>query len=457
MKQTSILHLCCMLLVLIGNSFLASYCYMNKQYLAMTLFCFVIVWSFFRIVNTQQKNKRMVLQMLKDFQVHDFSLHYSYQGKSYIDRQITELINETVQKLKETYLHYEEESSYYKTLLNTIDSCLLVCNQDGKVIWSNHYADTQLCGHAFHHLKELEILNPQFPDMLFHIKPGEVKSIRIYRDEIAIDWAITETRYIQKGICYRLFHLRNIRTLLEENEMEAWQKLVRVLTHEIMNSIAPVISLSETLIDYLPLSETTVSQSLDEGEQQQNYDIIRQGLETIHRRSKGLLGFVDNYRKLTKIGTPILSPVKVSVIMNNLKLLFPKLPITFHTQHTDCTLLIDNMQVEQVFINLLKNAYESCEDNPNPQIIISSRYDADRQIYVISITDNGKGILPEVQDKIFVPFFTTKKNGSGIGLSICKQIMTLHNGSISVTSVPHKSTTFTIKFVNLKESRKSIL
>lgn len=450
MKHSSLLHLSFMLLVLTGSTVLVTYYFLHQQHFMMTCFALVVGWSYIRIVQIHQQKQRMLLQMLKDIHAHDFSSHYSYHGKSKTEQQITELVNETIQKLKTTYLQHEEESDYYKTLLNTIDSCILVCNPEGEVIWSNRCADTQLCGYAIHHIKELEKQNPQFPDILSHIKPGEIKTIRIYNNEVAIDWAVTETRYIQKGTRYRLFHLRNIRTLLEKNEMEAWQKLVRVLTHEIMNSIAPIISLSDTLTDYLPSTETPPAYSIEEQEQQ-DYDIIRQGLETIHRRSKGLLGFVENYRKLTRIGTPVISPVKVSVLMDTIQRLFTKLPICFHTRQTDYTLLIDNAQIEQVFINLLKNAYESCEDNDNPQITISSHYDESRRIYLISITDNGKGILPEVQDKIFVPFFTTKKNGSGIGLSICKQIMALHGGNINVVSIPNSTTTFTLKFVNIKE------
>lgn len=251
--------------------------------------------------------------------------------------------------------------------------------------------------------------------------------------------------------------------------MVAWQKLVRVLTHEIMNSIAPIISLSETLTDYLPhnpafsdkintVNSNSEDIDIETDEEEENDDnemnssrIIEQGLNTIHRRSKGLLEFVENYRKLTRIGTPSLTSVPVNELLADLQKLFTDMPLDIRGDHHDLTLMIDRTQIEQVLINLIKNAHEACSNVAQPKVSICTHYDEFLGIFLLSVSDNGKGILPEVLDRIFVPFFTTKPSGSGIGLSICKQTMMLHGGSISVTSVPNKHTTFTLKFVNLKQ------
>ena len=232
-----------------------------------------------------------------------------------------------------------------------------------------------------------------------------------------------------------IISLKNIHSVLERNEMEAWQKLIRVLTHEIMNSITPIISLSETL------SERGIPKLLGEKE----YSIMLQAMQTIHRRSKGLLEFVENYRRLTRIPTPVCTKVSITELCMDLKKLFPEEYIHFEIPSSDLTLYIDRAQIEQVLINLLKNAREACgrqsDKDIRVEVIISPAGNK-----LLTVSDNGEGILPDVLDKIFVPFFTTKTSGSGIGLSLCKQIMTLHEGSINVKSESGKGSKFILTF-----------
>ncbi len=226
--------------------------------------------------------------------------------------------------------------------------------------------------------------------------------------------------------------MTNFRTrVLERNEMEAWQKLIRVLTHEIMNSITPIISLSETL------SEREMTEK--------NYPVMRQGMQTIHRRSKGLLEFVENYRKLTRLPAPVRCPVSVRELLQDLQKLFSEEYIRIEIPQTNRTLQIDRTQIEQVLINLIKNAKEACGKVQNPLIEVKMNPTMSWQC-LITVQDNGEGILPEVQDKIFVPFFTTKTSGSGIGLSLCKQIMNRHGGNITVQSIVGQGSCFTLQF-----------
>lgn len=226
--------------------------------------------------------------------------------------------------------------------------------------------------------------------------------------------------------------MTNFRTrVLERNEMEAWQKLIRVLTHEIMNSITPIISLSETL------SEREMTEK--------NYPVMRQGMQTIHRRSKGLLEFVENYRKLTRLPAPVRCPVSVRELLQDLQKLFSEEYIRIEIPQTNRTVQIDRTQIEQVLINLIKNAKEACGKVQNPLIEVKMNPTMSWQC-LITVQDNGEGILPEVQDKIFVPFFTTKTSGSGIGLSLCKQIMNRHGGNITVQSIVGQGSCFTLQF-----------
>ena len=220
---------------------------------------------------------------------------------------------------------------------------------------------------------------------------------------------------------------------LHRKEYESWDKLMHVLTHEIMNSITPIISLSETL------SERGIPESLGEKE----YSAMLQAMQTIHRRSKGLLGFVENYRRLTRIPIPVRTKVSVAELFMDLKKLFPEEYIHFEMPASDLFLYVDRAQIEQVLINLLKNARETCERKIDKEIQIKF-FSKDNP--TLTISDNGEGILTDVLDKIFVPFFTTKTSGSGIGLSLCKQIMTLHDGSINVKSEIGKGSCFILTF-----------
>jgi nitrogen fixation/metabolism regulation signal transduction histidine kinase len=294
-----------------------------------------------------------------------------------------------------------------------------------------------LCGHTIHQLDELKVLNPDFPILLEALQPGEVKVIRIYKEEVMQDMAVTVTEYSTMTTNLRLINLKNIRSILEENEMEAWQKLVRVLTHEIMNSITPIISLSDTLC------ERAIQQGMDEE------SLILQGMKTIHRRSKGLMNFVENYRKLSRLSSPVLAPVRIGELLGDIKKLFPssKVRYVYKIEDADRKLMMDRSQMEQVLINLLKNASEACEESSNPEVVVETTYQEEKHIFQLSVTDNGCGILPEVVDRIFIPFFTTKPTGSGIGLSLCKQIVTMHGGSIRVTSEIGKGSCFVLKMV----------
>lgn len=233
------------------------------------------------------------------------------------------------------------------------------------------------------------------------------------------------------------FRKRLYRSVVAEAETEAWQKLIRVLTHEMMNSIAPIISLSETV------SERAEAKRMDEKE----YAVMLQAIQTIHRRSKGLLDFIENYRKLTRIPMPVLSPFPVSLLFEDLKGLFPasSARFTYTVIPARLRLYADRSLVEQVMINLLKNAEEACRETEHPEIAVKAMQ-REGEI-VITVQDNGSGILPEALDKIYVPFFTTKPGGSGIGLSVCCQIMYRHGGSLSVVSSSEGSgTLFALSF-----------
>lgn len=426
------------LMFLLGGAFVASYLfYEHELYFCVFFSCVLALVIMACLVSIYYSSIRRMERVIGSIRHGDFMLNFSAAGRSEVERKMVESLNEVILRFRTDLSEKQEKHQYFETLLDTVDTSMLVADKQGIVMWMNRAGVQDLCGHAIHQLDELKVLNPDFPLLLKALQPGEVKVIRIYKEEVMQDLAVTVTEYSTPAADLRLINLKNIRSILEENEMEAWQKLVRVLTHEIMNSITPIISLSDTLC------ERAIQQGMEEE------SLMLQGMKTIHRRSKGLMVFVENYRKLSRLSTPMLAPVEVGELLGDIKKLFPssKVRYIYKVEDESRKLMIDRSQMEQVLINLLKNAGEACMDQPNPEVVVETDYQAENHIFRLSVTDNGCGILPEVVDRIFIPFFTTKPTGSGIGLSLCKQIMTLHGGSIRVKSELGKGSCFTLKLV----------
>lgn len=412
--------------------------YEYQLFFCMFFSIVVVVVLIAYLTHCSTSTTRRMLRMIESIRYGDFSLSFSANSRQPRSEQLLiENINEVMAQFRSQLSEKEEKYRYFETLLDTVDTCMLVTDKQGNVLWMNRAGIQDLCGYPIHQLDELKNLNLDFLLILEALQPGEVKVVRVYKEEFMQDMAVTVTEYSTNYADLRLINLKNIRSILEENEMEAWQKLVRVLTHEIMNSITPIISLSDTLCD------RAVQQGIEED------SLVLQGMKTIHRRSKGLLGFVENYRRLSRLSSPVLAPVRVGELIEDIKKLFlsSRVRYIYKVQDENLRLMIDRSQIEQVLINLFKNAGEACTAQSHPEVIVETSHQMEKHIFQLSVKDNGCGILPEVLDKIFIPFFTTKSNGSGIGLSLCKQIMTLHGGSIRVVSELGKGSCFTLKLL----------
>jgi signal transduction histidine kinase len=277
------------------------------------------------------------------------------------------------------------------------------------------------------------------------LKPGENKIATAHAERSSFKILLSATAFQTEGRVYKLIAFQNVNEALDETESKAWQKLLSVLTHEIMNSVAPISSLASTLKSRLQESVTALNN--DSG----SVDDLEIGIETIKRRSEGLLKFAETYRNLNKITTLNLRKAYVRDIFENLlQLMQPTLEqknIEVETilKDTDLVVEADTALLEQVLINLVVNAIEAVKDKEEPRIVLSAFISSNRKI-VIKVADNGHGMAEELMDKIFIPFFSTKKSGSGIGLSLCKQIMMLHKGNITVQSKEAEGTAFQLQF-----------
>ena len=426
MKQYSlvvILHICLLAILSVGVYVL----YCADLWFSMLITFLFLLGTGIHLYYIQMKQLQMMRRLTDSLRYNDMTQAFRPPYKNKLMTEMAVELSETLQAFRARLLEEEIKHQYYESLLNKVDTAVLVTDMSGRIEWLNRAATAQLGQ------------DPQLPAELLSLPSGETQVIRIHRNGTTLEMAVATTLFVARGMERRLISLKNIHSVLEENEIEAWQKLIRVLTHEIMNSIAPIISLSETL------SERAVQNGMNE----KDYGIMLQGMQTIYRRSKGLLGFVENYRKLSRLSMPVLAPVRMEELLDDLKKLFPSRDIhyIYRTEDADKILMLDRSQIEQVLINLLKNAGEACIEQEIPEVIIATHYEMEKRIFMLTVTDNGSGILPDVLDKIFVPFFTTKPTGSGIGLSLCKQIMNLHGGSISVSSEIGKGSCFSLKFL----------
>lgn len=339
------LHILIIFLLSIGSCLL----YQRQLWFSTTVCILFLIGAGMHLYRIQFKQITLLRRLTDGLRYNDMTqnLHPPFKNKM-MDEWAQELSN-ALKDFRGKLLAEEVKHQYYESLLNKVDTVVLVTDASGHIEWMNQAAVA--------HLGQIS----QLPDVLQEASiSNDMSMIRIEQNGIVLEMAISCTTFATQGKKQRLISLKNIHSVLERNEMEAWQKLIRVLTHEIMNSITPIISLSETL------SERGIPESLGEKE----YSAMLQAMQTIHRRSKGLLGFVENYRRLTRIPIPVRTKVSVAELFMDLKKLFPEEYIHFEMPASDLFLYADRAQIEQVLINLLKNARETCERRTDKNIEI---------------------------------------------------------------------------------------
>lgn len=278
---------------------------------------------------------------------------------------------------------------------------------------------------------------------LVSLDSNEHEVVTINREQNTLKILLSATLFQTDGKVFKLVAFQNVSEALDETESKAWQRLLSVMTHEIMNSIAPISSLADTLKNRLEVYE------------KENGNIVPEdftvGVDTIKKRSEGLLKFAEAYRNFNKITTPNLQRVYIRDLFENLStlmqptLLQKKIDVDIVLKDPSLMVEVDISLIEQLLINLLVNAIDAVKDVANPSIILSG-YIQPNNKPILKVADNGAGMSPEIADKIFIPFFSTKKTGTGIGLSLCKQIMLLHKGNIQVQSKEGEGTVFSLYF-----------
>lgn len=365
---------------------------------------------------------RRLREMLESVRMRDFSLQYSLDKLSGEERRMAEEINTVIREFREAEHKREGESHFYDALLSKVDSILIATDESGRVRWMNKAAVDGLCGFRFESLDNLATLHPSLPKQLKELRKGNITLVSFsMNDGDERRYAASMTRIFVSGIAYRLYSLQSVAAVMRQGENLAQQRLVRVLTHEIMNSLTPIISLSETLADNVALGN---GRDISDEE-------MKTALSAIGGRAKGLLEFVQRYRMLSGIAPPVISAVKVQELITNMQqLVKPQMnegcKVSFNICCADAVIGIDRTQIEQVLLNLLKNALET----EATQVDVTAALSDDERWLIVSVTDNGGGFPQEAAENLFTPFFTTKPSGQGIGLAVCRQIVSNHGGLV---------------------------
>jgi nitrogen fixation/metabolism regulation signal transduction histidine kinase len=421
----------------------------ERYRISTILIGFLAIFQVFLLIRYVERTNRKLTQFFQAIRHADFSSSFSDPGlgKSFEDLNLE--FNRVIDEFKKYRAEKEEHFNYLQTVVQHVSIGIIAFRKDGKIDIYNNAIKRLLKLKNVRYVQDLKEVKEDLPETLLSLRAGESSVIKIFIREELFQLSVNTTEFRLRGEDYVLLSIQNISAELDEKEIESWQKLIRVLTHEITNSITPITSLAATIRDmlFVNIESRIALQKLDE----EDIESVDGAIETIQNRSQGLLNFVDIYRNLTRIPKPNFKYFRVSEIFDRSKqLLKPKMDrlgigCDARVFPPDMMITADPDLVDQVVINLMLNAIDAVKEVEMPQISILATLNSNNRV-VIDIKDNGTGIKPDILDKIFMPFFTSKKHGSGIGLSLSRQIMHLHKGSITVKSKLGEGTVFTLTF-----------
>ena len=423
-----------------------SFLLVNQWYVYLLLAVPIIIYQVIDFYRFHKKAHDELDQFVESVHYRDFSRSFDVKHAPVEIQPLRAGFNEINTTFKVISKEKETQYQYLQKILELVDTGILSYEeQSGQVVWMNESLKKMLQLPYLKTIHSLEKRDQTLYGQIISLKPGDGRIATAHLETSSFKILLSATAFQTEGKIYRLIAFQNVNEALDETESKAWQKLLSVLTHEIMNSVAPISSLAETLKHRLQQSVAVLSNESG------SVDDLELGIETIKRRSEGLLKFAETYRNLNKITTLNLKRVFVRDVFENLlQLMQPTLEqknIEIETilKDPDLSLEADINLLEQVLINLVVNAIEAVKEKDHPRIMLSAYLNNNRKP-IIRVADNGSGMPAEIMEKIFIPFFSTKKSGSGIGLSLCKQIMMLHKGNIQVQSRDGDGTAFLLQF-----------
>lgn len=423
----------------------------NKDAFSLTVILVLIlaIVQVVALIKFADKTNQDIVDFFEAIKNNDFSIPKQKSGKDAYGHYLHDQFEMVINKLKKSKLAKDVRQQYLTTIVQHVGIGLITFNEKGDIQIMNIAAKRLLKVENIKNISGLNSISNVLVKCFWELKTGgrSLITVEIGGDERQLSVYAIELNLGDEN--FKLISLQNIRSELEEKEMDAWQKLVRVLTHEIMNSVTPISSLANTvegeIVGYLDYSEG--KPNIDK----EDLEDIHLAVQTIQRRSEGLIRFVNDFRSLTHTPEPKFQMVSVLELFGHITVLLKHeiksnhIKFIINVNPQNLALSIDPELIQQVLINLIKNAVQALEEREN-KIIELLAYQDDKNNTLFILKDNGPGIEEEAQSKIFIPFFTTKKSGSGIGLSLSRQIMRQHNASLSVKSKIDEGTEFILRF-----------
>lgn len=421
---------------------LFAWCIVQELYLRSIYLAVAIVISVVEFIWYTDRFNRDMTGFLQSLLQRDFTTRYDQTGHGKSFDALYETFNNISDIFKAISAQKEIQHKYLEMLVEHVRVGIVSVDADEKVHLANQALRDLLKRNVITNLKTIESVDVALAKTIRKIRAGETRLIKVTIDNELLQLSIHASEFKLDDLYFKLISMQNIKNELDVREMESWQKLIRVLSHEIMNSVSPISSLSDTLHKMILQNQSLLSES-----NSSLYDSLDKGLEAIKLRSEGLVNFTQTYRKLTHIPIPSLRKVRLSDILDRVRtLLATKISenrIILMVRGADVDLVADPELMEHVFINLLLNAFEATKDREQPKVEIYTSMSGKGQLNV-HVADNGEGIDKDMMEKIFIPFFTTRKNGSGIGLALTKQLLHLHQAEIQIKSEVGKGSEFII-------------
>lgn len=409
-------------------------------YLAYNLFAFIDKWN------------NHLIDFFTAIRQGDFSNVYNVKGLGSSFDELRNIMNDVINDFKRVRVEKEQNANYLQNVLNHIGIAIFAFNNNENIEFFNQACKKLFYINRFSNLTDLKKINENFYETIKTIQPDSQTLANFEYNDILFRLSVHVTKFNLNHKTITIVSMQNIHSELEQQEMQSWQQLIKVLRHEIMNSITPISSLSDSLQHLTSAHFAEINQLLPADFQDDYQDDITQSLLTINKRSKGLLKFVEKYRNLSKISDLEFDNEAVLPFLQSTAKIFAhrlkqnNIMIDIECLPENMRIIMDCGLIEQIMVNLIKNAIYAVKYEKKPHISLRA-FQTDGTNF-IKVIDNGTGIKPEITQKIFIPFFTTKEDGDGIGLSIAKQIMHLHKGRITVQSKPGK-TEFTLIFQKL--------
>jgi len=430
-------------------SVLLGFLIFKVQSLRFSIFCsltiLVTTINLMLFLNRTNRNIRFFFDSVKN---DDSSLSFSVKNKKGLLKELHQSMNTVNLQIQNLKIENRQQEQFFQKILELLATGIITFDSKGFIHHANSAAKRLLSVDTLTHVNQINSIDRKLFHAIKTLNPSERQLVTVKTNQEEIQLLLKAVSSATDSDEITILSIQNIKHELDEKEVDAWMKLIRVLMHEIMNSITPITSLTESLLRIYRSGNCQIESSEITDKK---ISTTLQGLDVIREQGKGLMNFVDSYRKLSSIQKPELKKFMVSQLLSRINILYESLTkeenikIEFLINDPDPEILADENMISQVLINLIKNAIEANEDNPHCIIRVTAGINSDNQPE-ICVSDNGQGIREENLEKIFIPFFTTHEKGTGIGLSLSRQIMGIHGGSLTVRSIPGKETVFCMRF-----------